>query len=1115
MIRFIYGTAGSGKSELVSSLIAEDIKNGQKAFLIVPEQEALSREREMVERLPGRAQLDFEVLNFSRLTNRVFRKFGGLSYNYIKDSTKALIMWRTVKELSPLLSEYGKGKQNDNGIVALMLKAVGELKSYLVTPTMLEDIAEKLPPDSTLKKKLEDISLVYAAYNEYLHEQYEDSGDDMAKLSKLLETEDFFGGYNVYIDSYSSFTAEERSVIFKIFKQADNVCITLGCDRPVGKLMHFESIYKTSLKLREGARKAGIEFSDTFLTDNFRANNEELKFLEKNLWNMTRTDKTNFAAECENIKISECATQFEMAECVAADILGKVHAGARYRDFAVIARTLSDYDGIVDSVFEKHGIPFFMSRKTDIDSFPLIKLIYTAFAIKNGNWRLSDVISYMRTGLCGISVRDSDIFESYASTWNICGSRYTSGDDWNMNPDGFVPNISDFGREVLRSVNETKKKLTEPLMHFFAKISGTGKSDKFNLALYEFLCELNIKQLLEEKTQKLLADGKNAEASETIQLWNAVIDALDTISEALPDTELDSEEYLQLLHIIFDGTDIGSIPTAKDEVVFGSADMFRADKPKYVYLIGMNDGEFPKSVSDNGIFTDGDKAKLEEFDIKLSGNSIDNSAEEMLFCYRAMCMPSDELTLVYSLTSSDKKAQRTSVALERVKALFPKIKIKKFCDSYGKEFIPSKEGALDYFFTTNDEIYKRALKEYFSEDEKYKDIVCTENFTDFKAGCSVSREDTEKIFGKSIRLSQTKIDSFVKCPFSYYANYVLGLRENKRADFEYNDVGTFVHEILENFMRETRDENGKLRTNLTEAEISTITDKLISAYIKKLCPTENYMSKRVQNLFIRLRRTVILLIKNLMAEFEQSEFSPALFEFKIDYSADSGLSPLVFTSDDGTKSFVVGKIDRVDTYKKDGKMYIRVVDYKTGTKTFSLDDVKRGLNIQLLLYLFTMWKTPSEKIKEQLCCKKEEEIVPAGILYSIVSPPDLSADSRGSEESVRADAEKEFTRNGLLLDDMEILRAMEKELGGRYIPVKLKKDNTVSASSSIATLETFGKLYDQICETVKKIASEMKSGKADATPLVKSDKGKKEVACRYCKMKPFCRSAVKTDTFGW
>ena len=97
-----------------------------------------------------------------------------------------------------------------------------------------------------------------------------------------------------------------------------------------------------------------------------------------------------------------------------------------------------------------------------------------------------------------------------------------------------------------------------------------------------------------------------------------------------------------------------------------------------------------------------------------------------------------------------------------------------------------------------------------------------------------------------------------------------------------------------------------------------------------------------------------MLLSHLGKELAQSDFVPADFELSIGKGKE--LEPLVLEIPGGGRISVEGKIDRVDVMEKPSGKYIRVVDYKTGSKDFKLSDVLYGLNMQMLLYLDTVWK---------------------------------------------------------------------------------------------------------------------------------------------------------------
>jgi len=212
---------------------------------------------------------------------------------------------------------------------------------------------------------------------------------------------------------------------------------------------------------------------------------------------------------------------------------------------------------------------------------------------------------------------------------------------------------------------------------------------------------------------------------------------------------------------------------------------------------------------------------------------------------------------------------------------------------------------------------------------------------------------------------------------------------------------------------------------------------------------------------------------------------PRYFEVPVNASNTEIASPYKIGFEDGTAIYVNGVIDRIDTYANEKNFYIRVIDYKTGAKDFSLEDIKIGLNLQMFLYLFSIWKTPGEKLLE---LSNGNEILPAGILYFPARIPDITIKSES--ENVLETAHGKLSRKGILLDDTEILRAMEEELEGKYIPLK-----------SIVTLEELNELMEMIDKKIIEIGSELKSGNISVVPLQTN----KHDACEYCVNKPICR----------
>ena len=1097
MVHFIYGPSGSGKTTVLLKYLESDIKANKNAFFIVPEQETVAVERTITSLFPAGAQLNVEALNFSRLCNRIFRIYGGLSYNFATKPIKSLIMWNTIRELSPMLEEYQVGNASDFSLTEKMMSATQELKVYSITPEKLDRSCSRVDPDSALFRKLRDISLIYSAYTNQLSESFDDSHDDISKVLELLKTNNFFSGTSVYLDSFAGFTKQELDLIAKIGELADELYITLPLPTPNDTSIHLESVKQILQRIKKSL--INTKFDETFLTGSYRTSSNAITYLQNNIWSF---DAPQYLGSTnDDIKVFECETPYSEAEAVASAIRNEIKNGARYNDIALIVRDVEKYRGILDVTLEKYEIPYFMSEKTDLMSKPLAKFIFSALKIKESNWRGSNVVAHLKSGFCDVDPFDVDIFEEYISTWNINGNKFLC-DKWTMNPDGYSAKITPRGEKILKTANSVKEIVVPKLSLYFAKLDASKNVKEMCQATVEFLKDNSITEKIRKSCAQNLEAGNKKAADEDMKLYSLTLNILYDLSNVLGDTEFTFDEFLAALNLMFAQSNIGTIPTSTDEVLIGSASMLRTGKIKIAIIMGLNEGEFPASIKDNGVFTDADKEVLEALDISLSANTGIRTAEELFFVYRAISTPSEKLILTCSALSSDGSSQRQSLALERVKKLFPKIEVIKERDVDPIDNIWSVTLAKESFSKIKDyENSKEVLqiiRDYEGDDDFENRLALPISQKD----CTVSQETVEKIFANRISLTQSRLEKYVLCGFDYYCSYVLALRESKRAVFQLNDIGTFIHYILEMFMKEIT-VDGKLNLTLSDVEIDELLQKTVKNYLFELLGEDYAISNRTKHLFTRLNKLSFMIVKNLINEFKASDFIPTYFELKVGMGED-GVRALEFELKDGSIVTLRGIADRVDTYKKDGNVYIRVVDYKTGSKEFSFDDLKEGLNTQLLIYLFSICRAQTEAKKEELGCENGGEILPAGIQYLSSNAPIVSVDKFCEGNEIENLIQNEFSRSGILTNNVDILKAINHDLDAKIISKTKTDDDGNITGKSIVDNDGFNQIYDMLSETIIRVAQSMRDGKANAIPLRKGE----QAPCRYCKMKAVCRASV-------
>ncbi len=1057
MIRFIYGASGSGKTHCIFEQLALDPSS---AILLVPEQQTVLAEREALDRLPPSAQLEFEALNFTRLCNRVFRLYGGLSYHYITPAMKSLFMWRTLRELSPLLEEYGMAG-GELSLTEVMLGAVEELSASGVSSDTLEGAADKLEAGG-LRSKLRDLSLVSAAYKNLVAESFDDKENDLSKLCELLKRYKFFEGKRVFIDSFTSFTASEYAVLEQIFSQADEVTVALGCESPDSRLVCHESICDTAKRLVSLAERVGRPTDRVFLNGNFRAKNAELASLVTDMWR-PRCEVSIPEGERGNVRLFECRDPYDEADAVVAIIKGELMRGLRCREIAVVARDSSVYNGILDASLEAAEIPYFMSQATDLSVSPAMTLILSALRIKYLGFRAEDVLTHLKTGLYDLPIRDIDMFEEYITTWGISGNRFTEA-AWSMNPDGYTDRRTPRADAILNAANRVREVLLSRLDVLFARLDAAESVKDMCAALWRYVEDMSLSAHLTELAEHAVSRGDRRAAADTLAVYDVIITMLDDLALALGDETLTVEELYRACLLCVSSASTGAIPTGYDEVTVGSASLLRVGGIKCAILIGLNEGEFPAKVSDRGIFTDADRTSLAALGIELGNGNAGRAAEELMYVSRAVSLPSERLYMMYCLNGTDGGKLRPSMAVGRLLGFLGYLK-------------PERLSELDSIYTESVAAERLPLLDGEVASAVFAELGEPSLPAVSAPSCAVESETMRGLLGERMSMTQTKLEGYINCHFAYFCGELLGLRPESRAEVDYSVSGSFIHTVLENFMRRAVTEEG-----LADIEVEAAVDEVINELIATIATDEQRQSNRLKHLFLRLRRLSLLMIESLRHEFEVCRFRPEFFELKL---GRGGVDPLTIQLSDGSSVSLRGVVDRVDLWRENGEVYLRVVDYKTGAKKFSLDDIKSGLNLQLLVYLFSLCR--SGAFAEACGCEEGKAPIPASASYLSAHISAKSYAGLPSPERALADAEASIDRSGIYLAEDEVLEA----LGAK-------------PKSGLLDLDGIDALRAELEQTVAEIAGALRSGNADAEPFVSSSS-----PCNHCDFASVCRAPQK------
>lgn len=1062
-LHLYYGDGTPETAEAVTAAIRAALAAGGRAILLVPEQETVSAERRMLTLLPPSAQLRFEVLNFTRLANRVARSVGGLCYHYATPGVAALLMWKTLRELSPLLPQYGAAA-SDEHFAEKLLATVAQLKAYGVSAQDLLRIGSENVPDDPFYAKMKDIGTVYAAYETALCERFDDANDDLSRLAAALAEhgEALFGDTQFFLTSFTDFTVQEHAVIEALLRSAVSLSVALPQKTPQPTDIHLAAAALTEKKLHAMAKRANIPV--TFSRACTQKPQNAREYLTAHLFDMTaQTAPLGFLSD-GSVRLLTAASPFEEAEVAAAEIHRLVRAGARYRDITVAVREASDWYGILDAVLERENIPCFFSVKTDLSVRPLVKLILLALRIREKDWQEEDVTEYLKTGLSDIPRDDIDLFEEYLSVWHPRGKRAFLA-PFDRNPDGYATFVSERGERIKAAAECTRKAFALPLAAFFEELDDADDAAGCCRALYRFLCAQNVPSRLREQAAARMKAGERREAEELARLWNVTVSAMEDITAALGTVRLSAQEFSAALRLVFARTDIGTIPTSADEVTVGSASLLRADHPRFVLVLGLNEGVFPRNIKDDGLLTAADKQRLGEYRIELHESAENAVSNELFYIYRAFCAPCEQLFLLFSAADTRGNALLPSIAVKRVQTLFKNIPATQADDPCDLIFTPA--AAAEHWSVLSPE-EKTALSALL---EKHGSAAPPPE----PQAVSVREERVQVLSHRAEEtVAPTRLENYSRCPFAYFCEKVLRLRGEANDTLAATELGSFLHAVLENAVRDVTDfenENGVLPET---AKINEILTSAVRDYKKRLKTASGPFSRQTDALLERDRLLAEIVLTDLVEEMRATGYRPAALEWTL---GKDGKGVPVMTPSGETIS-LSGKVDRVDALTKDGQTFLHVIDYKTSAKEFKPDTITNGKTLQMPLYLAALCGSGADALKAHAGFPADAPFVPAGVTYLGANVGTVCTDTpQDREDALRGALEKlKKNRKG----------AWQKDAG-----LGKEEKNCISEAEMQQDL-------DLALQTAAQLRKNMRQGVANATPREERD-------CENCAYRALCR----------
>ena len=635
MLQFILGRASSGKTYLVTQKIAECLAQGKSPVLLVPEQFSFESEKNILDMVGDGAAGRVSVISFTRLCDEIERVNGGVCGEGITDADRVILMTRAIKICREELNRFKK-YSSSRSFARLMIDTIGEFKMNFITAEDLRNAANDTD-DELLRLKLIDTALIYENYDAIVAEKFIDNTDRITKLYYALGNYNYFEDKTVFIDSFKSFSGQQYKILERIISQASDVTVTLTDNANANNA----NIKRVKARITAIAKRFAVNILDDVVLNGKNYSSEELSCLE----DFMATGKTDFAGESSDITICRADSIYSEADFVARNIRRIVREkDARYSDFVIIARDTATYEDALDTACRKNNVSCFIDKRVPLIDLPTAVAVLSAANVAQ-NFCTENILRFHKSGVENLSIDEITTLENYAFLWGIDGMLWQN--EWTMDPDGFSSGgeLTQSKRERLAHINKLRKIAVEPLLEFKKSFGGTARD--MSRALVNLLTNINAAEHF-KALSKQYSDTVYRDAIK--QSWDSVMKILNSLVLCFGETQISIAEFCDALRMALSLETVGVIPQMIDEATFGAADRIRPSRPKYAFIMGANQGIFPRLEQSGGLFAENERHKLIESGLEIPDKTFSMAVDEEYLLYSNVCCASHGVFITSTAT---------------------------------------------------------------------------------------------------------------------------------------------------------------------------------------------------------------------------------------------------------------------------------------------------------------------------------------------------------------------------------------------------------------------------------------------------------------------------------
>ena len=1000
----------------------EQLKNEDgKVCILVPDKLSVTMEKELFSYLNIESSFNIEISTITRFSQKILTE-QNIRYTPMTKIGSAILVKKILTQERDNLKLFNTPSFSYN-YSDTIFKTLTQFKSSQITSNDMY-LTDNLP--SQLSDKIHDLRILSERYEE-TKAGLVDSTDRLNLLAVNIKNSEIVKNTAYYFVGFDDFTAQGYSIIEQLVRFSKSVNVFAYNKMSKNSYIYLDEL-EQKLKNIAYAQSFPLEIQQIHYGDSILH-----KFLVENIYSARQN---TFEIKDAEISLHNAKNFNEEIEFVARSIRERVLNGAKFNEFGIACFDIESHKNAIKEVMNKYEINYYIDSSTSVNDTIYFKFFINYLKLFAQNFQTENLMQFINSPFLDINQINRIKLVRIIKKLNISNNIFSLKLDGSLSDDlTYILNI--FNKFSLRKV-----KNIEDLIN---NLKG----------LEDFLDIRN-------KVDNLIAKMDDLYAKKILmQAPDAFDNLLGEVAKFY--NELDLDELVDILKSAGKELKIMPIPQSLDCVqILDAKEIFTSFDN--LYVLNTTSKTAPQITQDIGIILDKDIEQL-EFKNKLAPTIAHLNKMAKFKLFNSVQMFNKKLVMTMSINNIAELSEIVKEFQKIIRVNGEIIKVNEIKNSIA--YKPLSKGDLIEFLSDSKNNNKEEIMDFYG----IKRYEIQKRLSD-KAIMNLHFKE----------ISCSALENYFLCPFAYFLNYTLRLKEEEKSGIAKVDIGNIVHNLAENYY--------KMKSKHANVEIQSFVRNNIDDFMLK----DNRLSQFINSsIYFNLVKEATRFVEHLKYLDDNCLFEPSYHEYDFGLSNNRTI-PLT------NEVFLRGKIDRVDFWKN----YVRIIDYKTGNVEASFEDLYYGKKLQLFLYA----KFARNYFSKTL----------AGSFYLPVK------NTINNMEGV-----KPYRLTGFILKDENLIPAWDKNLkiGQKSdllsvaISPKGNFKNDGSATKIVSDSE-FENMINYSADVAKLAIEEITSGNITPAPI---EINSRQTSCSFCPYIAICRKnsmqigvrskkAVDIDSFG-